>query len=71
MPGSRHWDLTRDITLVIHDWGSALGFHRATAFIPAQIRAIAYMEAIAMADAVGRFLVRRPTFFRAFAFRSW
>src|SRR4029077_17179286 len=23
-------DLTRDITLVIPDWGSALGFHRAT-----------------------------------------
>jgi haloalkane dehalogenase len=40
-------DLTRDITLVIHDWGSALGFHRATRY-PAQIRAIAYMEAIAM-----------------------
>src|SRR5258708_18561249 len=40
-------DLTRNITLVIHDWGSALGFHRATRY-PAQIRAIAYMEAIAM-----------------------
>src|SRR5260370_35066272 len=40
-------DLTRDITLVIHDWGSALGFHRATRY-PAQIRAIAYMEASAM-----------------------
>ena len=40
-------DLTTDITLVIHDWGSALGFHRATRY-PEQIRAIAYMEAIAM-----------------------
>jgi haloalkane dehalogenase len=37
--------LTRDVTLVIHDWGSALGFHRAHRF-PAQVRAIAYMEAI-------------------------
>ncbi len=35
------------ITLVVHDWGSALGFHRATRF-PDQIEAIAYMEAIAM-----------------------
>jgi haloalkane dehalogenase len=39
--------LTSDITLVIHDWGSALGFHRAARHT-AQIKAIAYMEAIAM-----------------------
>jgi len=38
-------DLTSNLTLVIHDWGSALGFHRAARF-PAQIRAIAYMGAI-------------------------
>jgi haloalkane dehalogenase len=38
-------DLTRDIILVVHDWGSALGFHRAVRY-PDQIRAIAYMEAI-------------------------
>jgi haloalkane dehalogenase len=31
--------------LVIHDWGSALGFHRASRY-PDQIAAIAYMEAI-------------------------
>jgi haloalkane dehalogenase len=37
--------LTSDVILVIHDWGSALGFHRAFRF-PKQIRAIAYMEAI-------------------------
>ncbi|RMH76164.1 MAG: haloalkane dehalogenase, partial [Actinomyces sp.] len=36
---------THDVTLVIHDWGSALGFHRARRF-PDQIRGIAYMEAI-------------------------
>ncbi len=37
--------LTADVTLVLHDWGSALGFHRARRH-PQQIRAIAYMEAI-------------------------
>jgi haloalkane dehalogenase len=38
-------DLTRDVILVVHDWGSALGFHRAARY-PDQIQAIAYMEAI-------------------------
>jgi haloalkane dehalogenase len=37
--------LTTSVTLVLHDWGSALGFHRACRH-PEQIRAIAYMEAI-------------------------
>jgi haloalkane dehalogenase len=37
--------LTRDIILVVHDWGSALGFHRA-ARCPGQIKAIVYMESI-------------------------
>jgi haloalkane dehalogenase len=37
--------LDRDVTLVLHDWGSALGFHRACRF-PSAVRAIAYMEAI-------------------------
>ena len=40
-------NLTRDVTLVVHDWGSALGFHRARRF-PSQVRAIVHMEAIAM-----------------------
>jgi haloalkane dehalogenase len=40
-------NLASDITLVVHDWGGALGFYRAFRF-PEQIRAIAYMEAIAM-----------------------
>ncbi len=40
-------NLTSNVTLVTHDWGSALGFHRATRD-PEQIKAIAYMEAIAM-----------------------
>jgi haloalkane dehalogenase len=34
-----------DVILVVHDWGSALGFHRAARF-PRQISAIAHMEAI-------------------------
>ncbi len=37
--------LNNNITLVVHDWGSALGFHRAFRH-PEQIKAIAYMEAI-------------------------
>lgn len=37
--------LTRDITLVIHDWGSGLGFHWAQKH-PDAVKGIAYMEAI-------------------------
>ncbi|MCK7543791.1 haloalkane dehalogenase [Marinobacter bryozoorum] len=40
-------DLGDRITLVIHDWGSALGFHWAHQH-PERIRGIAYMEAIVM-----------------------
>jgi len=40
-------NLTSNVTLVVHDWGSALGFHRAVRY-PEQIKAIAYMEAIAL-----------------------
>jgi haloalkane dehalogenase len=36
--------LTRNVTLVVHDWGAALGFYRAFRH-PEQIKAIAYMEA--------------------------
>jgi haloalkane dehalogenase len=39
--------LTSRVTLVLHDWGTALGFHRAARF-PNQIKAIAHMEAIAI-----------------------
>jgi haloalkane dehalogenase len=39
--------LTKNVTLVVHDWGSALGFYRAFRH-PDQIKAIAYMEAIAL-----------------------
>ena len=37
--------LTRDVLLVVHDWGSALGFHWARRH-PARVRGVAYMEAI-------------------------
>jgi haloalkane dehalogenase len=37
--------LVRDVTLVVHDWGSALGFHWAARH-PERVRALAYMEAI-------------------------
>jgi haloalkane dehalogenase len=38
-------DLTSNVTLVLHDWGSALGFHRAARY-PNEIKMIAYMEHI-------------------------
>ena len=37
--------LTRHVTLVMHDWGSALGFHWAHRH-PARVRGLVYMEAI-------------------------
>jgi len=37
--------LDRHLTLVVHDWGSALGFHWAARH-PARVKALAYMEAI-------------------------
>ncbi len=39
--------VTRNVTLVVHDWGSALGFDWANRHRDA-VRAIAYMEAIVM-----------------------
>ena len=37
--------LHRDLVLVVHDWGSALGFHRARRY-PGHVRGLVYMEAI-------------------------
>jgi haloalkane dehalogenase len=37
--------LTRRVTLVVHDWGSALGFHWARRH-PDRVRGLVYMEAI-------------------------
>ena len=37
--------LVRDVTFVVHDWGSALGFHWARRN-PERVRALVYMEAL-------------------------
>ena len=37
--------LTKNVLLVLHDWGSALGFYRAYRY-PEQVRGIVYMEAL-------------------------
>ncbi|MCG1048817.1 alpha/beta fold hydrolase, partial [Mycetohabitans sp. B6] len=36
--------ITENVVLVVHDWGSALGFYRALRY-PEQIAGIAYMDA--------------------------
>jgi haloalkane dehalogenase len=55
---------TRDVTLVLHDWGSALGFHRAFRH-PGQVKAIAYMEAILQPRRWSEFPSGRDAMFRA------
>jgi haloalkane dehalogenase len=57
-------NLTRDVVLVLHDWGSALGFHRARRF-PEQVQAIAYMEAIIQPRRWEDFPHGRDAMFRA------
>jgi len=42
-----HLGVHENVTLVIHDWGSALGFHWAHGH-PDAVKAIAYMEAVVM-----------------------
>jgi haloalkane dehalogenase len=54
----------RNVTLVLHDWGSVLGFHRARRF-PEQIRAIAYMEALVCPRVWEDFPNGRDAMFRA------
>ena len=39
--------LTKNVIFVVHDWGSALAFHRTFRY-PDQVQAIAYMEAIVL-----------------------
>jgi haloalkane dehalogenase len=56
--------LTADVTLVLHDWGSALGFHFAFR-CPDRIRAIAYMEAIVQPRRWSDFPAGRDRMFRA------
>lgn len=38
-------DLTENVTFILHDWGAAVGFYRATRFAE-QIKGIAFMEAM-------------------------
>jgi haloalkane dehalogenase len=52
------------VTLVLHDWGSALGFHWARRN-PERVRGIAYMEAIVQPRRWSDFPVGRDTMFRA------
>lgn len=57
-------NLTSNIILVLHDWGSALGFHRACRY-PDQVQAIAYMEAIVQPRRWDDFPHGRDAMFRA------
>ena len=57
-------DLPDGITLVLHDWGSALGFHYARRF-PQRVAAIAYMESLVQSRTWADFPAGRDTLFRA------
>jgi haloalkane dehalogenase len=57
-------ELTSNVMLILHDWGSALGFYRACRF-PQQVRAIAYMEAIVAPRLWSDFPAGRDLIFRA------
>ncbi|VAZ77037.1 haloalkane dehalogenase [Mycobacterium persicum] len=55
--------VTERVVLVVHDWGSALGFYRALRY-PEQIAGIAYMEALVQPRPWAGFTDLEP-FFRA------
>ncbi|QPF73811.1 haloalkane dehalogenase [Roseateles sp. DAIF2] len=57
-------DLQQDLTLVLHDWGSALGFAWARRH-PERVRAIAYMEALVQPRRWADFPNGRDQIFRA------
>jgi haloalkane dehalogenase len=57
-------ELTKNVALLVHDWGSVLGFYRARRY-PGQITAIAHMEAILLPRRWEDFSAGRDTFFRA------
>jgi haloalkane dehalogenase len=57
-------NLRKNVMLVLHDWGSALGFHRACRY-PHQVQAIAYMEAIVQPLRWDDFSSGRDAIFRA------
>jgi haloalkane dehalogenase len=54
----------KNITFVLHDWGSALGFYRAHRY-PEQVKRIAYMEAIVQPRRWEDFPNGRDAMFRA------
>jgi haloalkane dehalogenase len=56
--------LDRNVVLVLHDWGSALGFHRVRRF-PEQVQGIAYMEALVQPRLWSDFPHGRDALFRA------
>jgi haloalkane dehalogenase len=56
-------DLRRQVTLVLHDWGSVLGFHWARRF-PERVKAIAYMEALVQPRLWSDFPAPRAEIFR-------
>lgn len=56
--------LTKNVALVLHDWGSALGFYRAYRY-PEQIRAIVYLEALVQPRCWEDFPDGRDAMFRA------
>lgn len=56
--------LTSSVVLVLHDWGSALGFHWASRH-PERVQAIAYMEAIVLPRRWEDFPTGRDAIFRS------
>jgi haloalkane dehalogenase len=58
-------ELRQRVTLVLHDWGSALGFYWAHRHAQ-RVRAIAYMEAIVRPRDWSDFPAKRDGFFRKF-----
>jgi haloalkane dehalogenase len=54
----------RDVVLVLHDWGSALGFHWARRHAD-RVKAIAYMEALVQPRLWSDFVHGRDAIFRA------
>jgi haloalkane dehalogenase len=57
-------DLASNVVLVLHDWGSALGFHWASRHAE-RVQAIAYMEAIVQSRRWEDFPAGRADMFRA------
>jgi len=56
--------LQRNVLLVLHDWGSALGFHWASRH-PERVKGIAYMEALVQSRTWSDFPNGRDAVFRA------